>query len=55
VTEGEPEDVELTLGEKELLTEGHFEGVCEVQRVALVLWVPLPLPVPEGKGEGVPG
>ncbi len=35
--EGEPEDVELALGEKELLTEGKSEDVCVAHCVALML------------------
>ena len=37
MTEVEPDDVELTLGEKELLTEGQLEGVCEALCVVLLL------------------
>ena len=35
--EPEPEDEKLALGERKLLTEGHCEGVCVAQWLALLL------------------
>ena len=52
--ESEPEDVTLALGEKELLPEGHCEGVCVAQGVALLLCVLLLQCETEGKADAVP-